>query len=1272
MPREISQGLKPAEDGYKTDRKACVFMVQGPDGPGSGLLVKWRGIPCALTNNHVLPDEDAARGALVFFDYTKTHEKDALVPCKLLSVAGGLFFCSPFLPPLDSHEVDAEHLDYVLVQIESVGLPAGADAQELWPGPDARSPPWRSCPAWVVGHPDGEARITKEGSLTEPDELTGGHWAFTRGGSSGSPVFLHAGNVPLLGIHYWGDTSQPGRFIRLPAIVTDLLKKEIIARAGSGFDSSNAEHKADVAEMASALASLPTQKAALAQLDAIAPSGQREGLFKTTFDASSGVMQLHGDPARGGGRIELASFTILPESDPWTVDDQSSLDAGNSMRGNEKVGVLIYRTADQDQPRKGEVIIFDLAHNNKDFTSKIGTAHAIAFRRISDREPRAGDVCCGFAYNNGSRTPDMTKPRKLVFGSLTFNLSGGAGTQAAIFDAFHGTNNRGSSDPNWDKWAAKEEQELVARIWEVYKNGSPYPPVPAVAPPPPATGEDLFQYEPYDPDDDDDQEEAQLGKAGTFGVVFRMRRLADGKLCAVKMIKKKVARDNGIGIDALIGEVKLLERVDHPHIVSYISSCTFKKGKVFAIVTELLDGGSLRDKIATPSPPTEQTSEWMSQVASALAYMHSLRMQHRDLKPDNVLFEAASASRAKIIDLGLACIVSSKASSRMGARSKVGTETYMSPEKALGEEYGKPDDIWALGCMLAELLLGRLIGTSGLLALNGTRIAEAVEASKQVHARLGSWVEGCLQKQPEKRPTAKMLERALSSTTDITDPPSPAAPPPAPAPAPSPALAPAPSASSTSHLPLRCSQDLQATYLPADRSDPRYKGTRGVDKAHSHYTPTMHADGAGAPFPLRHEVANKAAWLDTSYAKPGESTNWWFDFGPLTIARTLELAGDGRDWNVPADAAEIVGEGQWKNTSRRAVTRDLAQVPRGAGLWQVKTSKGWMPLTTNESVLAQIEADYCDGKAQLEYTSAYRLECGDLATERTCSKDGCDHHTEGNRSHMYYVDFEQAIECDGEACFRQVDLWYTLDDRREKPVRRIAKSGATGTLQPDAMTGGASKLTEAVKGSDIATLEKAIAAAEAAGVASDAVEAAKQKLSELKAAAEKEKVRQEAVAKLTEAVKGSDIATLEKAIAAAEVAGVASDAVVDAAKLRLEQLNPKPSAMPEARELPLISSAEIEAFMNKVGWSLEKVKAATNLNLMCKSITDFDCTVIAHLIGSGALDHLTVRWRPAALFPCLETWRVHSPDSEHLFDLPYAAASTRRQPDRRRRPRRFR
>jgi Leucine-rich repeat (LRR) protein len=239
------------------------------------------------------------------------------------------------------------------------------------------------------------------------------------------------------------------------------------------------------------------------------------------------------------------------------------------------------------------------------------------------------------------------------------------------------------------------------------------------------------------------------------------------------------------------------------------------------------------------------------------------------------------------------------------------------------------------------------------------------------------------------------------------------------------------------HVPLNCSQDLQATYLPEDPSDPRYKGFRAPNTAphHVHFKQGMHPDGAGAPFPLRSEIEGKAAWLDLDRAHTGNSEDWWFDFGSDTVARVLEFTPHGRDWSALPGADVIHGAGQWKHSLRPS--RAMSGVSPGEGVWEIHTSSGWKPLTKNLEVLKKIEEDYCMGRAHMDYTFAYRQGCGCLARQRVCSVTGTDHHPdEGIKSHMYYVDFDQMIELDGESYFRQVDLWYTLDVRRQLAVRR--------------------------------------------------------------------------------------------------------------------------------------------------------------------------------------------------------------------------------------------
>ncbi|EOD18109.1 hypothetical protein EMIHUDRAFT_56016, partial [Emiliania huxleyi CCMP1516] len=192
---------------------------------------------------------------------------------------------------------------------------------------------------------------------------------------------------------------------------------------------------------------------------------------------------------------------------------------------------------------------------------------------------------------------------------------------------------------------------------------------------------------------------ARLGK-GSFGVTYRMRKVAgiDARLYAVKMIESEEL--DGAGLER---EARLLSMIEHENTLRFYDAFWHDTddGRLFVIVTELLTGGSLAEKISAAPPPAE-VAALVRQVASGLAYMHSLNLQHRDLKPANVMLD--SAGRAKIIDFGLACV--SSASRRSRTKTKVGTDAYMSPEKAVGKRYGPADDVWAVGCILAELILG--------------------------------------------------------------------------------------------------------------------------------------------------------------------------------------------------------------------------------------------------------------------------------------------------------------------------------------------------------------------------------------------------------------------------------------------------------------------------------------------------------------------------------------------------------------------------------------
>lgn len=152
----------------------------------------------------------------------------------------------------------------------------------------------------------------------------------------------------------------------------------------------------------------------------------------------------------------------------------------------------------------------------------------------------------------------------------------------------------------------------------------------------------------------------------------------------------------------MINEIELLRQLDHPNIVKIFEF--FQDDKRFYIVTELLKGGELFDKIIKYKKFTEyDAAKYMKQVLSALAYCHSHHIVHRDLKLENLLLESNSEdSPLKIIDFGASiCYEYDKK-----MKGKKGTPYYIAPEVLLKKYYDEKCDVWSSGILLYIFLVG--------------------------------------------------------------------------------------------------------------------------------------------------------------------------------------------------------------------------------------------------------------------------------------------------------------------------------------------------------------------------------------------------------------------------------------------------------------------------------------------------------------------------------------------------------------------------------------
>jgi serine/threonine protein kinase len=259
---------------------------------------------------------------------------------------------------------------------------------------------------------------------------------------------------------------------------------------------------------------------------------------------------------------------------------------------------------------------------------------------------------------------------------------------------------------------------------------------------------------------------ALLGK-GAFGATYRMRHKIDGGLFAVKMVVIVDVEGAGVDLEAMQRESQAMTRLCHTNIIRFWATCMWEhevddeEVKEYCMVMELAPGGTLAALIAKKEPlPEKDIKKLLLQLCSALEHMHAVGMLHRDLKPANILLSARGD--AKICDLGLACVVLTGASS--GLSKGTGTLAYMSPEKGTGKKYNEKDDIWALGCILFELVT---LMTTGSLSPAGLFNAlqkielEVVGAVDAVYPRFGDFVRAMLAPAAADRPSAADLVRML-------------------------------------------------------------------------------------------------------------------------------------------------------------------------------------------------------------------------------------------------------------------------------------------------------------------------------------------------------------------------------------------------------------------------------------------------------------------------------------------------------------------------------
>ncbi len=249
--------------------------------------------------------------------------------------------------------------------------------------------------------------------------------------------------------------------------------------------------------------------------------------------------------------------------------------------------------------------------------------------------------------------------------------------------------------------------------------------------------------------------------AGGMGEVYRAKDPRLSRDVAIKVLPASFSQDPD-RLKRFEQEARAAGLLNHPNITAVYDFGTHDDAPY--IVTELLEGETLRARLLSGSLPVRKAVDYAVQLAKGLAAAHEKGIIHRDLKPENVFL--TKDGRVKILDFGLAKLKTEKGDGSQTDMQTVsggttpgvvlGTMGYMAPEQVRGKTADRRSDIFAFGTILYEML-------SGQRAFRGDTAADTITAiltkeppdlsqtNKEIHPGLDRIVRHCLEKNPEER-----------------------------------------------------------------------------------------------------------------------------------------------------------------------------------------------------------------------------------------------------------------------------------------------------------------------------------------------------------------------------------------------------------------------------------------------------------------------------------------------------------------------------------------
>ncbi|XP_027734991.1 serine/threonine-protein kinase 36 isoform X4 [Empidonax traillii] len=230
---------------------------------------------------------------------------------------------------------------------------------------------------------------------------------------------------------------------------------------------------------------------------------------------------------------------------------------------------------------------------------------------------------------------------------------------------------------------------------------------------------------------------------GSFGRVYKGRRKHSAQVVALKFIPK-VGRSEK-ELKNLQREIEIMRGLHHPNIIQMLDS--FETDKEVVVVTDYAEGELFQILEDDGSLPEDQVQTIAAQLVSALYYLHSHRILHRDMKPQNILLGKDGV--VKLCDFGFARAMSIHT---MVLTSIKGTPLYMSPELVEERPYDHTADLWSVGCILYELFVGTPpFYTNSIFQLVSLIVKDSVKWPTAMSPVFKSFLQGLLMKDPHQR-----------------------------------------------------------------------------------------------------------------------------------------------------------------------------------------------------------------------------------------------------------------------------------------------------------------------------------------------------------------------------------------------------------------------------------------------------------------------------------------------------------------------------------------